>query len=536
MRSFKNLYPSYDGIDLSINLFVVQIARDLNSFNLNMVNINSTSKHLVHFIMVAEKQQLQVDDERLRQIHSAFWSMEVLNAAVVFYSDSLYATSYNPFLPPESKLSIYEPFETTIHSLFPDQTADLNGHPLVATAFYDEMAFMFDEFSTEYPSRLNGTDGFFMALLIDLMNATLKIVSPADRETIGEILNGNITGTLGQLARREADIAANIRSFRLQEFKDIIETTIPTDRDDICILVPRPGKVTDIANIFRAFDGLPWLCIALAIPIFSITYWLIYIAMPHHHLVKETLVSVFFRVCGWNLGQASDPIPRHWLKRILIGTWLLYCFFIIALYQGKLSGTLIIPKDKPDIASFRELMETDFKILSLSRFNRQIRAYFDQERFHGKYDRLKSRLVDVDDETYLTEIRRHNQSIAFAHKSHVNAYHRRLYREQNEVIYSHMKKCPVPYVAVYGLKAGSPYKGRIDFILRRAQEGGLYEKWGRTDRSEEKLTRTKFKDDQHVVPFTWSHMQSLFYLYFVGLIISVLGFCGEIILFNKVQL
>lgn len=536
MKNFTNLYPSYDGIDLSINLFVIQIAQDFDSFNLNMVNINSTSKHLVHYIMVAEKQQLQVDEKRLREIHSAFWSMEVLNVAVIFYSDSLYATSYDPFLPPESKLSIYEPLETSIDSLFPDQTADLHGHSLVATAFYDEMAFMFDEFSTEYPNRLNGTDGFFMALLIDLMNATLKIVSPADHQSIGDILNGNITGTLGQLARREADIAANIRSFRLHEFKDIIETTIAIDRDDICILVPRPGKVTDIANIFRAFAGVAWLCIAFAIPLFSIAYWLIYVALPYQHRVKETLVSVFFRVCGWNLGQASDPIPRHLPKRILIGAWLLYCFFIIALYQGKLSGTLIIPKDKPDIASFQELDKTEFKILSLRRFNRQIRAYFDQERFHGRFDKLKSRLVDVDDETYLREIKRHNQSIAFAHKSHVNAYHRRLYREQNEVIYSHMKKCPVPYVSVYGLKAGSPYKGRIDFILRKAQEGGLYEKWGRTDRSDEKLTRTKFKDDQHVVAFTWSHMQSLFYLYFVGLIISVVGFCAEIIFYKKMQL
>lgn len=250
--------------------------------------------------------------------------------------------------------------------------------------------------------------------------------------------------------------------------------------------------------------------------------------MPHQHRVKENFVSIFFRCCSWNLSQPNDPIPRHWLKRYLIAMWLFYCLFIISLYQGKLSGTLIIPKDKPDINTFNELQKTDLKILSLNRFNRQIKEFFDQYKFDRTSNNLKERLVNVSDEMYLNEIKKHNRTVAFAHKTHVNAYFRRMYREKNEVVYSHMKRCPVPYVPVYGLKPGSPYKGRIDFILRRAQEGGLFEKWQRTDRIEEKLTKTKFNDDQHVIPFTWTHMQSSFYMYSIGFLISFTAFCIEL--------
>lgn len=480
--------------------------------------------------MLLESEQSDGPDaeRQLNGIFDDFWEKETLNALVIYYSAALRIATHNPF--EQTKLTFHDPTEIKHEVLFRDKATNLNGFPIKATVFYDETRATFDKANLTDVSKLDGADGLLTALFLEFMNASLVLMVPPDGVEIGEFLKGgNATGCLGHLVRGEADVGTNVRFYRLNQFNGSVEASVTNGRDDICILVPRPGKETDIGNIFRAFTSATWLYVALALPAFTITYWLIYLVIPHQHHQRQTLVTIFFRFVGWNLSQSSDVIPSHWLKKFLIAMWIFYSLIIISLYQGKLSGDLIIPKDKPDIESIEELERSSFKIVSFSRYNQQIMDFLNETRYSGSFRRLKKSLVSVSQAIFSDEIRKHNRTVAFANKHHINAHIRRNSRVDGELVYNEMKQCPVPYVTVYGLRYGLPYKGRMDQILRTAQEGGLIEKWDRINSIQEKISSTKIQGGQQVIAFTLSHLETSFFIFFFGAAVSMIAFVSEIL-------
>lgn len=530
---FTYLYPRYKGLDLSVKLFILEIAHDFSTLNMNIVKKNVQSKNRIHYIMLLESEQFERESLRveLNQVFDNFWLKEILNVLVIYYSSNdLHVSSYNPFgSSVNSKEIFYNSMEVNHEILFREKTSNLNGYRLKATVFYDETRATFDRNDLSDVTKLDGADGLLTALFLEFMNATVVLMLPPDGHEIGEFLpNGSSTGCLGQLVRGEADFGTNVRFYRQNQFIGSVEASLTNGRDDICILVPRPGKETDIGNIFRAFKYRTWICVAVAIPTFTITYWLIYRIVPHQHHQRQNLVTIFFRFVGWNLSQSSEVIPSHWLKKFLIAIWIFYSLLIISLYQGKLSGNLIIPKDKADINSIEELEYSSFEIIAFARYNRQIRDFLNETRHNGTFNRLKKTLHDVSQTFFFDKIKNHSRNFAFANKHHINAHLRRTNRENGEVVYNEMKQCPVPYVTVYGLRYGMPYKGRMDYILRTAQEGGLIEKWDRVNSIQEKISSSKIQGGQQVIAFTLSHLQTSFFIYFIGIGVSLLTFAAEL--------
>lgn len=90
-----------------------------------------------------------------------------------------------------------------------------------------------------------------------------------------------------------------------------------------------------------------------------------------------------------------------------------------------------------------------------------------------------------------------------------------------------VKSCPIPFLGVYGIQYGTPYKTQINFIIRQAQEGGIIEKWERANRISEQKSQVSADGDGGLVRFSLVHLQTAFYLLFLGCTISILAFCGE---------
>lgn len=458
-----------------------------------------------------------------------FWEKELLNAIIIFHrhNDVLIA-SYNPFAATRFTLLSANATDNG-KSLFPDKTSNLNGYELKATIFQDMTRATFNESNRRDATALRGADGLLAQLIVQYMNASVQLLSPADGVEIGEFLkDGRASGCLGQLVRREVDFGVNVRFYRLGQFKYLVEATKTNGRDDICILVPRAGKATDIGNIFRAFTTYDWLAIAVSWPAYAITYRFVDIATAHrHNRPRQTALTIFFDLLAINLAQSANVVPSNWLEKGLLGFWLIYALLITSLYQSMLSGNLIIPKDLPDINSIEQLDRSHYKLISYSRYNRDILQFLKDSQFNASYRRLPKRLIDVSQKVFFDEVRKPNRSVAYANKHHINVYLRRIHRANGEVIFNEMKQCPVPFVTVYGLPYGSPYKGRINFIIRQAQEGGLIEKWDRVDKIKEKISQSKLRGDRDLVAFTFHHLRTAFFVFLMGCMASVAVFLME---------
>lgn len=477
------------------------------------------------YFIVCEEEILSSAENELTQIFSDIWKKQVLNSVIIYWNRTLSAVTFTPF--PEMKL-IFVP-KTELHNqkrIFEDKTRNLFGHPFRVTAFYDSSRARFDQNNPNDLSNLDGADGLLLQLIVDKMNATLQMSEPADGLEIGELFpNNTATGCLADLISGSYDMGLNIRFYRLNHFEGKIEATRSNGRDDICFLVPRKGKAADIANIFRPFHKYTWISLVASVPCYVLTFYLLVIRQNN----RRSFQYHFFQFYSYLIQQPTTFTPRSRRQRILIGFWLIGVLLLSFMYQGKLSGTLIIPKDQPEIDNIEELAKSDLKIISFSRYNRQIKEFFSDPKYNDVYKPLFQKLINCTIDEFYDSIAKLDPTYGFANKYHINGHLRNVYTETSSIFFHQIKQCPVPYLGVYGIRYGTPYKSRLNFIIHQSQESGLINKWEQKNKLKEKKTQAKLHSGHGNIPFSLLHLQTAFYVYFLGCMTSFTAFLSETI-------
>lgn len=165
--------------------------------------------------------------------------------------------------------------------------------------------------------------------------------------------------------------------------------------------------------------------------------------------------------------------------------------------------------------------------MSFSRYNRQIIEFFSDPKYNGVYKPLFQKLINGTIDEFNDLIAKYNPSYAFANKYHINVHLRRFYTKDSSIFFHQVQQCAVPFLGVYGIRYGTPYKNRINFIIRQAQESGLLEKWERVNTMSEQKTQAKLHSGNGLVPFSLLHLQTAFYVYFIGCVIAIGAFLSE---------
>lgn len=91
-----------------------------------------------------------------------------------------------------------------------------------------------------------------------------------------------------------------------------------------------------------------------------------------------------------------------------------------------------------------------------------------------------------------------------------------------------MPDCPLPCSIVYGLRYGSPYLPRIDYILHQLNQGGILQYWGRTE--ENPGSRKLFVENKERKALSIMNLQEMFYVLLIGDFISTVIFIMELII------
>lgn len=507
--------------DASIRMFHLNIVQNPNHVNLSYVKYRFPDKHRSHFVILFE-QPLNDYVSVLPKIFEGFWKREVLKALIVFWSTDLSVITYTPF-GEEYLVSI--PIEnTSLMDLFPDKARDMNGHPLKVSLFFEETRAIFNRnFHNDQLDSITGTDGLLTQLMIRRMNATLVLIQPNDGADIGEFMkNGNITGSMGQIANSMVDVSFNTRFLRIVQFKRKVEPTVTNGRDDICILVPKAGFASSVSNLFRSFSPPLWISTILAVPIFIFIYKLFCIGSKEKAIVSWN--DIVFNVIAWNLLQTNSKLPKRWVVRILIGTWAMYTLLITSSYGGNLTSNLLFRRMMPDINTIKQLDQSNYQLITFDRYTDLINNFLNQT----NYKRLKKRIKPMTQQEFYEMIDKNDTRYAYANKYHINfkLYNTRL--NGGRQIFHNMPECPVPYVVIYGMRYGSPYKQRINYILRQAQEAGFIDYWDNKDKKKISGKRSlQSGGSEALVPLSILHLQSAFFIYFIGLALSIVYFFYE---------
>lgn len=480
------------------------------------------NKELTKYIVVFTDKLLLDFHHWLKEIFDEFWKREVLNVIIMFWTDRLNCFTYSPF-----DVNFFIPFdvsEVEPNRIFFEKTKNLNGHPLRVGMFFEPQRAKIYRSGSEI--IMKGIDGSFTKVAMKAMNATLKLIQPMDDANLGELFsNGSTNGVFAEFQNESIDMSFNARFFRMKHFRGIIEPTVTIGRDDLCILVPRSGFSLNLDNIFDTFELPVWILIMISLPIYTFFFHLYDLKKSRSFRKLFSFSHAFLRLLGWNLNQPYMNSPKTALAKIMIGLWITYSAVITNWYNSNLTSFLMVKPRLADITTLQQLAQSNYHILTLQRYADLINEFLINSK---EYPNLLGRCHNIDTFALYGHILSKNKSFAYAHKEHLLRFALRKGRLFDT--FSQMKECPVPFINVYAVSFGSPYKGRINWILMRLQDSGIIDHWLDIGLHRQKINEARHpkSPSQEHVSISISHLQSTFYILLIGCIVSGLVFLCEI--------
>ncbi|XP_031636013.1 uncharacterized protein LOC116348929 [Contarinia nasturtii] len=510
----------YERENIGIELYSLNILRNSQDLNLSYVKKKMKNKEYTYYAIVfTEKLTSESVDIELKAIFNQFWQRQVLNVIIVFWTDKLNCFTYSPF---DKKLISLNVSEIRVERLFYDKTKNLNGHKLRMGMFFEPQRAEFHEINGK--TIMDGVDAKFGEMVAKKMNATFKLIEPQDGCSIGEMYpNKTTTGVFALLQNETVDMSFNARFFRMQQFFGIIEPTLSIGRDDLCFLVPRSGFTLDLNNIFDAFEIPVWILIIVALPVYAIFFYIYNTIQP---CKSYSFDHVVLRLFGWNLNQPYMRSPHTLLAKIILGLWIIYSAVITQWYNSNLTSYLMVKSRLPDITTLHQLEQSNYHILTLQKYADLMNDSLMKSK---KYEHLMGRIHAVSHTSEIVyNVGQKNVSYAYAHKDHI---FRNILNKHNLFdTFLQMPECPVPFLNVYALAYGSPYKGRVNWILGQYQDCGLLDRLNDMKLHMEKLIQNRHRKstNEHDVPISISHLQLAFYILVFGCIVSFFVFLFEI--------
>ncbi|EDV28578.1 uncharacterized protein TRIADDRAFT_19383, partial [Trichoplax adhaerens] len=214
-----------------------------------------------------------------------------------------------------------------------------------------------------------GIDAFegYCIDLLKLLVAELGFnftISLEPSNIFGELLeDGNWDGMVGQLARREMDIAIaplSITSFR----QSVIDFTKPFMQSGLQLLISKPNRNADFFAFLRPFSPLVWILIALALIFVGVVMYLLDQYSPVDLDYGNCFPGLrsrfgstnsFWFAIGSYLQQGVEAYPRSISGRLLATFYWFFVMVMVASYTANMAAFLTTSNLAVPVSSVQDL-------------------------------------------------------------------------------------------------------------------------------------------------------------------------------------
>ncbi|GBP34760.1 hypothetical protein EVAR_21824_1 [Eumeta japonica] len=312
-------------------------------------------------------------------------------------------------------------------------------------------------------------DSKLIRTIMEHFNSTCRVFFPRDNLAVGDLFeNGTATGVTADLIDGYTDMELGSRILKSSYF-GYIDTTYPLSNDDLCFMTLKRGRYS-------------------------------------------TFMSALVLISG---------------KMFAIFVGNLFLFITIALI-GILTTALTYPRLKPDINTLEELSKTN---LILGIHSHHIRIFKDSlsstllKKFEHRIEIIEDedfeRVIDTRDARYALLMR--HSDIDYIKKRQRNI-------SNGVPIFHAIQECPVPCFVVSGLNYGSPHLPKLDKTLQLLSQGGIFKFWHQSleyDLYTEGNKVLFLGENKVTKPLDLAVLQSVFYLWFGGIVVSTIVFIIE---------
>ncbi|KAJ4446164.1 hypothetical protein ANN_12857 [Periplaneta americana] len=438
-----------------------------------------------------------------------------------------YILAYNPFkrTSNDGKTLMWTVRPDNLHNipyLYNRMTRNLHGYTLHISMFTSRPTTIVRYNKTENSWYSEGRDEVVLRNIAAHMNFKAVIIDPGN-EKIGFVTeNGTLTGAMGKLAERRADILFNEIYLKYYHTDKLEFTVPPIHSQEIVVIVPKSAKIHFWVTIYTALKSIHWKYILISFISCCIVLYFMRIMdlskrrgnvyRPSLCISSFTMLAIFVNMPLSFLTKIQPSSQRLFLASCLICSWFMMCNF-----QGLLLDIFANPHYDVDINTLSKLYEADFPILTdnynlLDTFNGS--ESMEQLAPKLEYNENVSRII--------REIKTFKNISVLCSRRRARWFLNRNGRDGLHIV----NEVPRTYFVSYMVPKGSPYLRRLSVVFGRIAQAGLFDKWD-SDAASVLYSHEEIFDDDFDSPYSVITLSDVT----VALLVLVTGLLGCMFVF-----
>ncbi|XP_064114583.1 glutamate receptor ionotropic, delta-2-like [Macrobrachium nipponense] len=381
-----------------------------------------------------------------------------------------------------------------------------------------------------------GAETKVLAILSSVLNFTYKAYLSPDNGWGSLLPDGNVTGVVGMVARREVAIGFAGLSYADNRMS-VVDVTAAYHTGRYLVMSRSPKQKNKALSILSPFGFEIWVCIILSVALMGPVVYIM------SHLLNKFVGADVKMDFQWfqfntfrNIVNQGNLMTEDALQiRVVLLFWFFFCAVNAALYSGMLTAALAIPAYETPIDSLQDLpraVKEGFTVGTLGASNyedlfksategvlKQTWDLFNHE------DRSKSFVANM----YAGAKRALEEKFAFITSDSFARVFSMMFGEDK----FHLSKQKIFPSNLGGVcQKGSPVADRLSSMVLRMIDSGLIDKMAEDAYRAIKTVRTVEETENISFAITLNHLQAAFYFYFLGLIASTLALLMERIKFH----
>ncbi|KAJ9590871.1 hypothetical protein L9F63_016092 [Diploptera punctata] len=299
---------------------------------------------------------------------------------------------------------------------------------------------------------------------------------------------------------------------------DECTVTYPYVRADFTWYVPSGEQIPAWRNIIGIFTPTTWFLVLLAFILRTVTQWLLAIASNRfgNTQMETDFVCVLMSSFSSQLGMGCKENYKGSFVVFFFVLWIYYCLQIYTLYQSSLFGCLLKPTEYPPIKTLKELQESDIEMVQCIEFEGP------GTKLNVTRDKCRKYAGDSLYNTKVTNIAFFDILLSYDMYKNVHKAMgmKTKYVTLEEVLLSE-------YTAIFTRNFGCMFYNKLNTIQHRLYSSGIVNQWMRE--MEERIWRKNFREKARddVDALKLSHLQGVFYLLLIGLMLGLIVFVVE---------
>ncbi|XP_068201687.1 glutamate receptor ionotropic, kainate 2-like [Palaemon carinicauda] len=447
---------------------------------------------------------------------------------------------------------------TTQVRLYPDKLSDLKGVQLKCVTFEWKPSVFYYRSKNGTVLFRYGIDIGVVQTLSQVLNFTVQFEEPPNEEYWGrEEKNGSWSGMMGKLARNEVDLGV-VDLYVTIVRVNILDYTAPYDSELSCFMARTEPPLPRWQALAFPFQGTTWLAILVGLivsgPVLFFLGWGSS-KCGGEVTVLQTLSSSWYYALGIHCCETQAVLPINKSTRIFVIILWLYAMTLTIAYSTNLMAFLTVSKPPASMETIRELHASGIEVAGLGKFYGDALASASDPYLKS----LANRFQDYNkDEVIFDKVLR-GKSVMLQNSPYLEFVAATRFIDMGVPRLRLMKECFAPFNIAMALQRHSPLKRKFDQVIGWMINGGLIRHFflnslrlaasarKQAKEEEEKAAEGDFdgqdssdgvtprRRNNGVIPISLDHVQSIFFIYIVGCLSSLLFFLAEVGVHRRLQ-